>query len=268
MKVRKIFSIIFLSINALFLFSCEEQKSNKNNKVEKFIKKTEYFYDGNQIVRTITSGIDNKVTKVIETYDDNHNLLKSYCETDGLLFEYVYNENNQKIYSKDNGGSGHEYFYEYDKNGDMVYFHSTIGGEPYLEYYAEYKNHKMVHRYNENYFGELTHEWWHYSDDFTKCTYENYVGDTEYLEFDLEGRKIYKRKPAEISESNYEEFYEYDEKGNLILYKTIMDGKESVIIYKYNDKNDKIYEKMGSYEEFYDYEYDDQGRIKTEIWRD
>lgn len=184
--------------------------------------------------------------------------MKSYCKTDGYFIEYEYNRNNQVVYSKDNGGDGHEYFYEYDSNGDMTYFHSTIGGEPYLNYHAEYENHKLVHRYSQAVLGEH-HEWWTYTDDFRKCTYKNSLKDgVTYYEYDSHGNKIY--------EKSYlgENFYAYDDNGNLISKKTIYeDGKNHTTIYEYDTMGNKISEKDGLFDTYYEYEFYDNGKIKT-----
>lgn len=256
--------IIFLIMLSLSFSGCKGKseikkvaptEQSENKKIESI---ENYSYDGNTEIIEIISGINNKKTKYIKEYDERHNLLKNYCETDGICFEYEYNQNNQLVYSKDNGGSGHENFYEYDKNGDMVYFHSTIGGAPYLSYHAEYENHTLIHRYSEAATGEQ-HEWWRYSDNYTKCTYENSLSDeTEYYEYDSRGNKIY--------EKSYigEVFYEYDANNNLVSQKRVYeDGKTSSIIYEYDSKGNKISEKNGLLDVFYDYEFYEDGKIKS-----
>ena len=264
--MKQINSIIIFSIAlGLSFYGCKAKTSIKKGELseqnDKRIESTEkYSYDGNTEIIEITSGINNKKTKYIKEYDERHNLLKNYCETDGTCFEYEYNQNNQLVYSKDNGGPGHEYFYEYDTNGDMIYFHSTIGGKPYQFYHAKYDNHKMIHRYSESENGEQ-HEWWRYSDNYTKCTYENNMTDeAEYYEYDSHGNKNYEK--SHIGEF----FYEYDANNNLLSKKTVYeDGRSSSTIYKYDLKGNKISQKTGQLEVFYDYDFYDDGKIKSII---
>ena len=263
MKLKNL-KIIFWGLCIAFC-ACESNKLENTKatdtrlaETKKVLKIENYTYEENSETIEIISGIDNKKTIYIKTYDDNHNLLKNYCKTDGYFIEYEYNRNNQVVYSKDNGGDGHEYFYEYDSNGDMTYFHSTIGGEPYLNYHAEYENHKLVHRYSQAVLGEH-HEWWTYTDDFRKCTYKNSLKDgVTYYEYDSHGNKIY--------EKSYlgENFYAYDDNGNLISKKTIYeDGKNHTTIYEYDTMGNKISEKDGLFDTYYEYEFYDNGKIKT-----
>jgi hypothetical protein len=262
--MKRINFAFFIIVIGLSFYGCKDKTDTKKGALieqaenKKILSIENYSYDGNTEIIEIISGIDNKKTKYIKEYDERHNVLKNYCETDGDCFEYEYNQNNQLVYSKDNCGSGHEYFYEYDTNGDMVYFHSTIGGNPYLSYHAEYENHTLIHRYSEAAIGEHQ-EWWRYSDNYTKCTYENSLRDeTEYYEYDSRGNKIY--------EKSYigEVFYEYDANNNLVSQKRVYeDGKTSSTIYEYDSKGNKISEKDGLWDVFYDYEFYEDGKIKS-----
>ncbi|MCR5698028.1 MAG: hypothetical protein K6G52_00145 [Treponemataceae bacterium] len=262
--MKRIALILPLIVISLAFYGCKgkadtkkaartEQSANK-----KILSIENYSYDGNREIVEITSGIDNKKTKFIKTYDDRHNLLKNYCETDGSYIENEYNQNNQRVYSKDNGGPGHEYFYEYDANGDMIYFHSTIGGKPYLFYHAEYENHKLIHRYSETKIGE-DHEWWRYSDNYTKCTYEKSSSDeTEYFEYDSKGNKMYQK--SYLGET----FYEYDADNHLISQKNVYEGgRTSSTTYEYDSKGNKILENDGLYAVHYDYDFYEDGKIKS-----
>ena len=123
MKLKNL-KIIFLGLCITFC-ACESNKlenakATDTRLAEKKVLKIEnYTYEENSEIIEIISGIDNKKKIYIRTYDD-HNLLKNYCKTDGYFIEYEYNRNNQVVYLKDNGGDGHEYFYEYDSKENVL----------------------------------------------------------------------------------------------------------------------------------------------------
>ncbi|MBO6219208.1 MAG: hypothetical protein J6N81_06515 [Treponema sp.] len=250
---------ILLLFGVILLAGCHSQKKSVQEQ-RKILKTEEYSYDGNKVSIKSTSGLDGEVVTTTKIYDERNNLLESFADDDDYRVEYKYDENNHLIYSKDNGGSGHEYFYDYDENGDMIYYHGESNGQPYGNYHAEYKNHKMIHRYTISDLAEF-HEWWNFSEDFTKCDYETSSGDKKYYEFDSKGNKIYEKSDS------MENFYEYDDNGKMTLHKTLFgDGSESLLVYNYDDKGNVIYDKTGSYETYYDYEFYDDGRKKSVVW--
>lgn len=193
-----------------------------------------------------------------------------------------------------------ETWYEYSKLSKKVHKNDYIDGEEWLEYD---NNNNLIYRKH----GSIE-EWYDYDDHntlyYTKYKYSaNDIRETRLQHtYNEKGQLIYTIDPNLNKDfSNYEQWYEYDERGNLVHYKNShseqffeydennnkvsekfyywvttfkydsrgnkiysnMDGREEW--FAYDSHNNLIYSYEGEDEKWFEYEYDDNGNVTHKV---
>lgn len=173
-----------------------------------------------------SSGTQNNYA-IIEFYDSHNNLLREVLEFNGELrikeCSYKYNSDNtvteKHIVNTD--GSIDDVVFEYNSDGTLAKETKERNGEFHASIEYTYNGHtEPVHREYIDADSE-----YNTSDDFT-------------YEFDENGRITLKIIDSSASLVNNEEYYTYDENGNL---KSITSGSTK-IIYSYDENNRLIWE--------------------------
>ena len=124
---------------------------------------------------------------------------------------------------------------DYDINGNKVHYKNSNDIEKWYEYDS---NGNMIH-FKDNFSWEGREEWYDYDSNGNKIHSKDRDGDEWWYEYDSKGNEIY----SEDSDGN-EWWYEYDDKGNKIHYKASIGGGD---------------------EEWYDYVFWDNGKLKAKI---
>lgn len=130
---------------------------------------------------------------------------------------YEYNRDGKEVYSKTHGGS--EEWFEYDENGNEIYYrksHSFGGYEEWYEYDEQGNKIHMKASYDYE-------EWYEYDEHGSMIYYKDSHGTERWYwyEYDENGNEIYNK-----DSDGDEEWKEYDENGNLIHCKN-SDGREA-----------------------------------------
>lgn len=202
---------------------------------------------------------------------------------------------------------------EYDENGNLIYHRYAPGNEDYegvpFETWYEYnENGKPVHivyKDNENDEDEdKREEWYEYDEKGNRVHKRNNYQQEVWYEFDANGNEIYSKNYDEIETKNEfdekgrrvhstgpegKEWYEYDEKGNLIRVKDESGEIKNEYEYEYDENENLVYKDFGDWEEWYEYEeniitsrrrknaiagkeciekYDEEGNVVHRIYRE
>jgi len=204
-------------------------------------------------------------------------------------FEIWYNTKGNMIHRKDS--SGYEIWFEYDEKGNLIHRKDSSG----YEIWYDEKGNRIHCKYSDGYEewyderGNIRHikdssgyeKWYDEEGNVIKQTYGTSniklvkQSQEEDPFYDEQGRKIYERN----EKTGIEEWYEYDEQGNVIHWKDSSGNEEW---YEYDEQGRKIYERnektgieewfdekgnvihwkdSGGYEEW----YDDKGNVIKQI---
>ena len=212
---------------------------------------------------------------------------------------YEYDENRNLIYSKSGYNSSRydsydssEEWYEYDSSGNLIHKKTSYGSEqwfdtdgniihekwsPGVEIWSEYDSKgNVIHYLHTVHFGaDLLQESW-YENEYNsngklthvKClnNQKEYWYDEYWYEYDANEHLIHEK-----NSDGKEEFYEYDEKGNLTYCRESKEFGNKIIgeiWYEYDTYGNKIYKQIkynsNSKSEYcYEYTYHPNGQIKT-----
>lgn len=212
---------------------------------------TEYDENGNEIH---LKSVDKSLYEVWQNFDSNNNIIykKSSLGYLGEIEEfYEYNTKGLLISVKTTDGIQEKY--EYDENNNLIHFYKINGKEEWYEYNSQGQKIRMKcssgdEEYEYDSKGNLIHKINYYINS-NRIFYET------KNEYDNEGRLIHS-----FTTPDYESWYEYDSHGNQIHYKSDF-GEQW---FEYDENDHMTYYKFGDgIENWYDYEYYPNGRVKT-----
>lgn len=187
---------------------------------------------GEAITKHESYSITNKI-KVIKEFDkvgdyvkfdkngnviglaNDSNFKREYNDKNNLIYEkngeheYWYEYDDKKIHFKDN--TGFEYWCEVDENGNTINYKNSKGFEFYKRF--DENNNLIYHKDNE------------YLEEETFCYLYN------------KDKKIIYSKCKTRADDNYEEWFKYDDNGNLIHYR---DSDNYEFWYNYDDRGNQI----------------------------
>ena len=272
-----------------------DDKGNQIHYKDSKENETWYEYDdkGNEIHFKTSSGFE-----TWSEYDDKGNQIH-YKDSNGFESWKEYDDKRNEIHYKDS--KENEKWYEYDDMGNVIHYKNSNGFESWKEYddkgnkihYKTSEGEENCWEYDSN--GKLIHykqitrnqefeEWSEYNANGMLLHYKNSENREEWNEYDkdnliyhrfISGNEIfdeYEDEYEDIIDSNIEEWFEYDEMGNLIHQK---DSDEREYWYEYDEKGNLVHEKDFRGRKYW-YEYDDKGNLihekideyyeKKEIW--
>lgn len=209
--MKKIVLLFCLALTA-FSVSCTSKSKVGSSKVKvgSTVQKN-VTVDGETVVRTL------KISECRE-YDQFGRVI--YIKYSNSEFKYDYDESGSKrhaisfLYSK----KINESWEDLDSNGNVIHVTSKVGSEEWYEYNDE---NKLIYKKDE--YGNES--WYEYNDNIIEVYFSGSDGYTSSSSID-----------------NGTEYFEYDDKGNVIHF-----------------------ENSGGHEEFYEYTFWPDGTIKTKI---
>lgn len=143
---------------------------------------------------------------------------------------YDYDINDRIAHCKDS--SGYERWFEYDADGVLTYIRDSDGDEEWFDSFGV----KVIHWKYAN----GTDHWSEFDSQGNRIYKSDYSGEYWY---DINGNVIRHK-----SSGRYEEFYEYDRKGNRV--RTI-DSDDCQVLFEYYDNGIPRYSNDGDYEYWY-----------------
>ena len=113
MNMKKIL-LLALPLMVMCAVSCEKDKGNDGNSVQKLIKEISWIEDGSSVVRTYEYDSQNRIIKLIETWDESF-VSETIVEYDGNTITESWREGTNGVW--DNEGRD---IYYLDNNGYVI----------------------------------------------------------------------------------------------------------------------------------------------------
>lgn len=190
---------------------------------------------------------------------------------------YEYNRDGKEVYRKTQGGS--EEWFEYDENGNEIYYrksHSSGGYEEWYEYdeqgnkihmkasydyeeWYEYDEHGSMIHYKDSHGTERWY-WYEYDENGNEIYNKDSYGDEKIMKYDQNGNLVYLKEfdGGDVS-------YEYDENGNMIRGMAVGSefgknyNKKGLCVYSY------VYGSYSGSETWYEYTYWPDGTARKKL---
>ncbi len=106
--------LLALPLMVMCAVSCEKDKGNDGNSVQKLIKEISWIEDGSSVVRTYEYDSQNRIIKLIETWDESF-VSETIVEYDGNTITESWREGTNGVW--DNEGRD---IYYLDNNGYVI----------------------------------------------------------------------------------------------------------------------------------------------------
>lgn len=289
--MRKIVLLIFFSLTSAIYSEPVYKEMLINGKTQFFwvnVYEWTYLYDnkGNLIYEKSHSETkkgsfdwekelryDSENNKIYEKDSNGHGALYKYDKDKNIIYKkdlkygeehnYEYNDKNNLVLHKQGTSTT---TYEYDKNNNMTQIKTFSSNNKIREVIIwEYdENNNKIHQKASDGF-EI---WWKY-DENNNLVYEKKTENDEtyieiWQEFDVNNNLIYKKVFGNLTNTILEEFYKYDENGNMISRQSSPNYSLD-LEWEYDKNNYLIYERTGTGHSWYFYEFYDDGNMKTRI---
>ena len=216
--MKKTFFIFIFLLTSVFLFAEKVYKllpDGSERWVNQSLETREYIYDDSGKILYELAKVYKEPRRIDYLYNDKGFLIKKVLSSNSYIM-YDYDEKGRLIYEKTALGTTiTEEWSDYDKNGNLIkktdsnkylslYKYDSqnrmieeIGSGPYIDKY------KVVYEYNSD---NLKSHSYHYSN-----LESNEIEREEWFEYDNFGNLIHLK-----NSKNFEEWYEYDEHGKRI----------------------------------------------------
>ena len=123
-----------LPLMVMCFVSCEKDNGNDGNTVQKLVKEISWIEDGYSVVRTYEYDSQNRIIKLIETWDESF-VSETIVEYDGNTITESWREGTNGVW--DNEGRD---IYYLDNNGYVIKYESIYEGEISSSVTYEYEN--------------------------------------------------------------------------------------------------------------------------------